>query len=182
MRQTTKIQIGVLVAFVIFMLLQRKVDKNIEFVFLLASVVTVYSGALFVLPSMAKAKRNRRFSTRSIQNFDEIYNQHYQPLLINKDIALGVHEAIAKDIGVRPSQIQPSDCFGNELCIQEWWGIIDDEFDYIEEYLFDAVGKEFDWPDAPLDYFWSLETKDSFTVQDLLIRLNDLFRTHGQKS
>lgn len=174
MRKWTKIELAAMLLFGSYMLFLSKVPKDKVFIGLLVFTFGILFLSYFFLPYCAKAIRKRRFINRPLQDFAGVFEQEYKPASIDKDVAWGLHRAIAEDIGIDPSQILPSDAFDRELAVLQWWGIKGDEFDYTDDFLFNVAGESFDWPDMPLDYFRSLQPQTPFTVRDLLIRLHDV--------
>ena len=135
------------------------------FILCLPVVITI----VFVLPMMTKRKRRRCFVGRPIMNFEDFFNKYYNVEKVNKNITCGVHKALSHDVGVQPTQILPSDRFSEELAL-DWWGVVGDEDSNIETYVEELLELICDGecPNDPLDYIVSTLGGENVSVASVV--------------
>lgn len=111
-------------------------------IYLTIFAFSVAALAVYILPAIARNKRKRRFLDRTVLNLDDFLNKYYASEKTNRQIAIDIHKAVAKDVGVDPSQILPTDCLARELNVGYWWGRYGDELsnttDYLEAFIKEA--------------------------------------------
>lgn len=97
--------------------------------------------AVFILPSISRYRRKKRFSQRPPMPLDKWYKKFYDNYT-NKELVTRVHQALGKEIGVDATQVYPGDRFDRELRCTEWWGSRGHELEGFELWLESFIGEK----------------------------------------